>query len=87
MDSRSRMFNTYLQDLKHNHNEPLSDYEENITVPFSLGTPWQTFQQSMGERVNALESAMLHPFQGGEGRDRRLSRGELSSAWDCSGHR
>jgi len=53
-------FNTALQDLNYNLDKPLSDYDENIAFLASLGRPWQTFQHSMGERVNTLKPAMLH---------------------------
>ena len=53
-------FTTHLQDLNYNLAVPLPDVDVNITFLASLGSSWQTFQQSMGERVNTLKPAMLY---------------------------
>ena len=53
-------FTTHLQDLNYNLEVPLPDIDVNIAFLASLGSSWQTFQQSMGERVNTLKPAMLY---------------------------
>ena len=53
-------FTTHLQDLNYNLEVPLPDIDVNIAFFASLGSSWQTFQQSMGERVNILKPAMLY---------------------------
>ena len=53
-------FTTHLQDLNYNLDAPLPDVDVNIVFLASLGSSWQTFQQSMGERVNTLKPAMLY---------------------------
>ncbi len=53
-------FTTHLQDLNYNLDAPLPDVDVNIAFLASLGLSWQTFQQSMGERINTLKPAMLY---------------------------
>jgi len=53
-------FTTHLQDLNYNLDAPLPDVDVNIAFLASLGSSWQTFQQSMGERINTLKPAMLY---------------------------
>ena len=54
------VFVTHLQDLNYNLDTPLPDVDINIAFLASLGSSWQTFQQSMGERANTLKPAMLY---------------------------
>jgi len=60
VDAYIPVFTKYLQDLNYNLEVPLKDDEVNIAFLASLGPSWQTFQQSMGERVNTLKPAMLY---------------------------
>ena len=60
VDAYIPVFTSYLQDLNYNLEVPLKDDEVNIAFLASLGPAWQTFQQSMGERVNTLKPAMLY---------------------------
>jgi hypothetical protein len=53
-------FTSRLQDLNYNLDEPLPDIDVNVAFLASLGSTWQTFQQSMGERVNTLKPAQLY---------------------------
>ena len=54
------VFTAHLQDLNYNLDASLADVDVNIAFLASLGSSWQTFQQSMGERVNTLKPAMLY---------------------------
>jgi hypothetical protein len=60
VDAHIPVFESYLQDLNYNRETPLEDSEVNIAFLASLGPSWQTFQLSMGERVNTLKPAMLY---------------------------
>ena len=53
-------FTSHLQDLDYNLDAPLPDVDVNIAFLASLGLSWQTFQQSIGERVNTLKPMMLY---------------------------
>jgi gag-polypeptide of LTR copia-type len=53
-------FTSRLQDLNYNLDAPLLDIDVNVAFLASLGSSWQTFQQSMGERVNTLKPAQLY---------------------------
>ena len=53
-------FTTHLQHWNYNLKVLLSDINVNIAFLASLGSFWQTFQQSMGKRVNTLKPAMLY---------------------------
>ena len=60
IDAHIPVFTSYLQDLNYNSEKPLKDTDVNVAFLASLGPSWQTFQQSMGERVNTLKPAMLY---------------------------
>jgi gag-polypeptide of LTR copia-type len=60
VDDHIPTFTARLQDLNYNRDTPLDDEDVNIAFLASLGRPWQTFQQSMGERVKTLKPAMLY---------------------------
>jgi hypothetical protein len=60
VDAHVPVFTSYLQDLNYNLDAPLEDVDVNVAFLASLGPSWQTFQQSMGERVNTLKPAMLY---------------------------
>jgi hypothetical protein len=60
VDAHIPVFTSYLQDLNYNSDIPLKDVDVNVAFLASLGPSWQTFQQSMGERVNTLKPAMLY---------------------------
>ena len=54
------VFTTLLQDLNYNLDALLSDFDVNIAFLASLNSSWQAFQQSIGERISALKSAVLY---------------------------
>lgn len=60
VDDHIPVFTSHLQDLNYNLQTPLDDVDVNVAFLASLGPSWQTFQQSMGERVNTLKPAMLY---------------------------
>lgn len=60
IDTYIPVFTSRLQDLNYNLEVPLKNVDVNIAFLASLGPPWQTFQQSMGERINTLKPAMLY---------------------------
>jgi hypothetical protein len=60
VDDHIPVFTSYLQDLNYNSEVPLKDVDVNVAFLASLGPSWQTFQQSMGDRVNKLKPAMLY---------------------------
>jgi hypothetical protein len=60
VDAHIPVFTSYLQDLNYNRDTPFEDVDVNVAFLASLGPSWQTFQQSMGDRVNKLKPAMLY---------------------------